>query len=560
MAHSVAIRNGQSSCDEKGLSNFAIAFLSPGGGVVGAGDCLVQAQSSPNNTVKVNPGRAYVPTSDGSMVYATYLDISQNVTIASNNSGNPRIDTIVLYIDLSASPDAGATNVAKFYDVQGTPAASPTPPSNSAILAAIGASNPYIPLANIAVANSFTSINASNITDARTFASLSKTGDATFQGSFSNFVASGITIPTSATLTTSSTAGILYYGGNKVFVASDGGHTYTASKDTYVDVSSAGVYTYLEVANGAGAPALTPNSLRVAKVVTNASAVTAVVQAGADSNGMPIYPHAPTAKATGSDIDTGTDDSKTVTSKAIADSLIQSGWTPARETWTYVSADDPTYTFKISGVDLTGKYSPGMRIKLTQNTGGTKYFIITAVAFSTDTTITVYGGTDYDLNNEAISSPYYSTQKAPQGFPMDATKWTVITTDQIQRGQNSPTAGTWYNPKGAAAITVPIGSWHLSWSAVFGGWKNSTTSVTVNACLSTTNNSQSDGNLGAFTKLEGASGNLFVVSPAYREKRVTVASKTAYYLNLLTSTASMGGIAFYNDSIDAVVQAVCAYL
>jgi len=38
-----------------------------------------------------------------------------------------------------------------------------------------------------------------------------------------------------------------------------------------------------------------------------------------------------------------------------------------------------------------------------------------AVAFdaSTDTTITVYGGTDYTLNNETISSPYYSIAKAP---------------------------------------------------------------------------------------------------------------------------------------------------
>ncbi|GAI74321.1 unnamed protein product, partial [marine sediment metagenome] len=32
------------------------------------------------------------------------------------------------------------------------------------------------------------------------------------------------------------------------------------------------------------------------------------------------------------------------------------GWYSAKETWTYDSADDPTFTFKITG-DKTGKYS-----------------------------------------------------------------------------------------------------------------------------------------------------------------------------------------------------------
>jgi len=73
------------------------------------------------------------------------------------------------------------------------------------------------------------------------------------------------------------------------------------------------------------------------------------------------------------------------------------GWRAAGETWTYASADDPTFTFTISG-DKTSKYSPGMRIKLTQTT--VKYFIITAVSYSApNTTVTVYGGTDYDLVN-----------------------------------------------------------------------------------------------------------------------------------------------------------------
>lgn len=167
MAHKVSIRNGMTSSDEKALSNLAVSFISTGGGVVGTNDYLVAAQGSPNNTVLIGTGKAYTPTSDATMMYSSVLDATQNVTIGANASGNPRIDTIVLYIDLSASPDSTATNVAKFFDVQGTPAGSPAAPNNAAILAAIGASNPYIKLANIAVANGFTSINSGNITDQR---------------------------------------------------------------------------------------------------------------------------------------------------------------------------------------------------------------------------------------------------------------------------------------------------------------------------------------------------------------------------------------------------------
>lgn len=109
---------------------------------------------------------------------------------------------------------------------------------------------------------------------------------------FSNFVASGLVIPTSGTLSATCPLGVIYYNGTRYAIASDGGHTYTANQDTYVDVNPAtGTYAYNGVANGSAAPALTANSLRIAKVVTNGSAVTGVTQTGFDSIGNPIYPN-----------------------------------------------------------------------------------------------------------------------------------------------------------------------------------------------------------------------------------------------------------------------------
>lgn len=53
-------------------------------------------------------------------------------------------------------------------------------------------------------------------------------------------------------------------------------YVYSASKDTYWDLSRAGTWTAVVVNNGAGAPALTANSVRCFKVVTNATDRTSV--------------------------------------------------------------------------------------------------------------------------------------------------------------------------------------------------------------------------------------------------------------------------------------------
>ena len=171
MAHTTFIRNGETACDEKGLSNLAIAFMALSG-IVSQNDYLVEAQGTPDNTVKVNPGRIYVKTTDGTMMYGAYLDSSQNVAISPNVSGVTRTDSIVVYFDLSVAPNADASNVAKFYDVTGPTDGSQDPPTNAQILAAIGSTNPYFILANVSVANGFTSINNGNITDKRTLTAL----------------------------------------------------------------------------------------------------------------------------------------------------------------------------------------------------------------------------------------------------------------------------------------------------------------------------------------------------------------------------------------------------
>lgn len=66
--------------------------------------------------------------------------------------------------------------------------------------------------------------------------------------------------------------------------------TFTASKDTYVDISSTGTLVYTEVANGAASPALAADSIRLGLIVSGASAITGVRIRGMDSLGNLIRP------------------------------------------------------------------------------------------------------------------------------------------------------------------------------------------------------------------------------------------------------------------------------
>lgn len=86
---------------------------------------------------------------------------------------------------------------------------------------------------------------------------------------------------------------------------------------------------------------------------------------------------------------------------------LESGWVPADETWVYASATTVTVP-----TDATTKYSEGMLVKLTQPTDGDKYYVITNVA---STVLTLQGIGGADLDNEAITNPYFSTSLSPFG-------------------------------------------------------------------------------------------------------------------------------------------------
>lgn len=134
------------------------------GGIVGPADLQVSAQATPNMSVKVSAGRAWMVGTQIASVsggdwspQAAYFGINDaplSVSIATADPTNPRIDLICAYVQDQFY--SGSNNQLVIAAVTGTPAASPAAPS---------APSNAIVLAQVAVAANATSIVSGNITN-----------------------------------------------------------------------------------------------------------------------------------------------------------------------------------------------------------------------------------------------------------------------------------------------------------------------------------------------------------------------------------------------------------
>jgi len=193
-----------------------------------------------------------------------------------------------------------------------------------------------------------------------------------------------------------------------------------------------------------------------------------------------------------------------------------------------------------------------MRIKLTQSST-VKYFIVTKVSYSSpNTTITIYGGTDYSLANEAISSPYYSMVKAPTGFPLDPAKWTVTAT--LSGSQSNPTQNTIYN-LGGSNIVVPIGAWFLVVKANI-QLALSSGAIHMLAGMSTTNNTFEISDFYQFI-YTSTTNNLVPLNFYYP---LNISSKTTYYFVAKSVSADGTVLQINSEGGTCWAKAICAYL
>ena len=139
--------------------------------------------------------------------------------------------------------------------------------------AVVLATSPALTTPNIGVATA-TSLNV-NGTISQSYGNDTQTMLLHTKDWISDTVISGCLPATSANLTSDISAGTAYSQGRRIVKVATS-KTYTASKDTYVDLKGDETYVFTEVLNAAAAPAIAADSIRLAKVVTDVDNITGV--------------------------------------------------------------------------------------------------------------------------------------------------------------------------------------------------------------------------------------------------------------------------------------------
>lgn len=160
-------RDGSGKTSEEGHYKFQTSMWA--GNVVGSTALKVSQNTTPGMSVIVAAGQFKIDTSQD-YSYTGWNTADTVVNISTADPSNPRITSIIAYVDKGAATSASPPNnpgIVKLIAVNGTPAASPTAPSAGTIQTAVGSGNPYIVLANITVGAGATQILNAAISDQR---------------------------------------------------------------------------------------------------------------------------------------------------------------------------------------------------------------------------------------------------------------------------------------------------------------------------------------------------------------------------------------------------------
>lgn len=136
-----------------------------------ANDSSLAVSAGTGMNVTVATGNGLISTGTG-FARRIATDATNTVSLTAASTANPRIDAVVAYIDNGVTPTTSVVDntngILKFKSVAGSPAANPSAPTAQAIQSSVGAGNPYMVLAYVAVAKNATAAGA--ITDVRKIA------------------------------------------------------------------------------------------------------------------------------------------------------------------------------------------------------------------------------------------------------------------------------------------------------------------------------------------------------------------------------------------------------
>lgn len=202
----------------------------------------------------------------------------------------------------------------------------------------------------------------------------------------------------------------------------------------------------------------------------------------------------------------------------------------------------------------------------------TEYGLVTKVSYSgSNTTITVFTGTDYNIPNISLTGSSFSTVRTPSGFPASSGKWRVTIPLLAGYTKSVGSATTYY--VSPCKITVPIGAWKLGYEAGFRAGGNSPAAAAHGQLLlteqssdftttSTILTSESDLMSTIYTYTNNAT--LQVSMSVSRSKFIEKTSQSVY--SFAGRTAEGGGsyewsiIPYSTNFVTSVIYADCAYI
>ena len=358
-------------------------------------------------------------------------------------------------------------------------------------------------------------------------------------------------------------AGAVDMNGKELILDADADTTITADTDDQIDIAISGADDFQFTANTF--TALSGSTIKT-DTISEGSGLDGVTIEGVKCEDNTVYTTGNITTSGGavvtqtiSEFNPGT--GVTIDSLNIKDGApVWDGWINATGTWTYSAYDSTHRTATITvPTDATTTYSLGMRVRFTQPTDGVKHGIITKIAA---TVMTVFMESGDDFDNEAITAPYYSTNKAPFGFSLDPANWKIEVTD-ITLTSTNPAAGTYYN-LGGNSINIPIGVWTVYLRALCKEADTALQNFGYLRCgLSTANNTLDTPRLiatGAIVYTASGSGSIGYAMTFTDTLTLTTADQ--YFLNMVTNvdtdTISLEGRTAEGGPV--IISATCAYL
>lgn len=605
---------------------FATDFVTPGvlgtlGNTLGlapmTGNFAVNAQGTPNMTVAVSAGKAYVqtqPSTQNSQVLRSYMNASENVIIAANASGATRYDFLYLAHNATTAnnPAVGGDDVATLYVSRSTSSTTDNnaPPAYGELLAII------------TVPNGAASIANSQIRDVRRSVTLSA-GTSSSNSDWRDLSAYTFT-----------------------FSASNGNREYVINTSTDLR-SIIGLGARWKQSRAITPPTQCADFESSSSQYASKSAPSGIVFADDFTAEAWIKPESYTGTSqtiisrydgsTGFIFYIAADGSVRIYGKGAADREFASYNNVPTDEWTHIAAtldmSGGIGHIYINGVEVSSRSTAGAGISLTQagnlqigafnsgaffdgeiqdarlwntvrsaaqirdnkdqqlvgtETGLVGYWPLNgnfndlsasgnnltavngAIATSVDTAmnaieygiitnitstqITIFTPIGYSIPNQSIASPAYSTQGAPYGFPRGREKWRIAAMSLVQLSQAAG-INVWVNP-GNFQLSIPRGEWLVTYSAKVQSNPSPSSAVAIAATLSTANNSE----INRKYTVGVESG---VATPGHgahvmKTMPLTLQTQTPYYLNVSCSAASTNYLRGDNESTD--LYAECAYL